>query len=203
MSRTVDVAGLVRFRRAIARAIETFKYELTPNGIHVRSVGQIRGVYALRVNGGPEVEYENILPVEGLILMLNLLGNHTSAAFFAGYIALYATAVTPLSTHTGASFPAASGEITSGTEGYTQSTRVNWVTATAAGTAVIHNNASPAVFTIATATTITANGIAMYTTSAKGDVAGKLISASRFGAARVFSDTDEVDVKYQLGLSST
>jgi hypothetical protein len=189
-------------RRAVASAITGHKWERSDDGsLYLqRERATISGQYTVSDKHGVLVK-KNILPIEGLIAMLNIMRGHLAVPS-AMYIALNATALTPLSTHTGATGPAAFGEITSGTEGYTEATRVSWVTVTASGTALIHNNASPAVFTIATASTIVANSIAMYTTSTKGDTTGKLISATRFPAARTYSDTDEIDIKYQLGLSS-
>lgn len=192
-------------------ALRDFRHALANGAIERDDAGAIRvqrssllakGVYNFRVNGGPWSEdVPNLLPTEGLIYLLNLLGNH--ASILSLYIALYATAISPSAGHTGASFTATYGEITSGTEGYTESTRVAWTTATASGTAVLNNYASPSTFTINTASTLAVEGVGMLTTSAKGDTTGKLVSATRFPATRNFSDEDTFDVKYQIGLSST
>lgn len=192
----------------VRRAINNFSYDHTDEGIRIRRSGLLaRGVYNVRhrPGGRPDgvwsPDIPNLLPTEGLILVLNILGNH--AAIPSLYIALYATALTPIATHTGAGFTATFGEITSGTEGYTESTRVAYVTATASGTAVLNNYAAPSSFTIATASSLAVNGVGLLTTAAKGDTTGKLVSATRFNATRNFSSGDAFDVKYQLGLTST
>lgn len=194
---------LSRHSGEIGSAIRGHKWEQHNNGILIPSANAVvGGQYAYRVNEGPWSEWEpNLLPTEGLIFLLNLLGNH--ATIPTCYIALYANALTPIAAHTAAGFTATYSEITSGSEGYDEATRVAWVTATAATTAVIHNNASPARFTIDTASSLTVNGVAMLTASAKGATTGSLISASRFAATRTFSDTDLFDVKYQIGLTSS
>lgn len=200
----VSLSHLKSALRDARRAFANHAFERDDAGaIHFqRSSLLAAGKYNVRVNGGEwSPDIPNLLPTEGLIYLLNLLGDHIAIADL--YIALYATALTPIAGHTGASFTATYGEITSGTEGYTEATRVAWVTATASGTAVLNNYASPATFTINTASTLAVEGVGMLTTSAKGDTTGKLVSASRFPATRNFSDEDTFDVKYQIGLSST
>jgi len=158
------------------------------------------GEYIIGVNGVELERCKNLLPTEGLNWMLNNLGN--TVAIAASYIALYANALTPIAAHNAAGFTATYAEITSGSEGYTQSTRVLW-NAGAAAAAAVNNYSSPAVFTIITASTLTVNGVALLTASAKGATSGSLLSASRFGASRAFSNTDEFDVKYQISMTSS
>lgn len=200
----VSLSFLKSALRDVRRAIANNSFERDDAGaLRIdRSSLLACGKYNVRVNGGEwSPDIPNLLPTEGLIYLLNLLGDHTAIADL--YIALYATALTPIAAHTGSGFTATYGEITSGTEGYTEATRVQWVTATASGTAILNNYAAPSTFTINTASTLTVEGVGMLTTSAKGDTTGKLVSASRFPATRNFSDEDTFDVKYQIGLSST
>jgi len=200
----IALTTLKKHYQEIRRALTNHKWDRDDRGnVAIGRMGLLAaGVYNVRVNKGPWSEdIPNILPVEGLIVVLGILGNHISIPSL--YLSLYATALTPISTHTGASYTATFGEITSGTEGYTEATRVAWTTAAPSVTAILNNYASPATFTIATASTLNVNGVAMLTTSAKGDTSGKLVSATRFSSTRTFSDTDEFDIKYQIGLSST
>lgn len=194
---------LKRHIREVRSAIFRNRYQQHANGIEIAGANAIvGGQYSYRVNKGEWSEPEaNLLPTQGLIFLLNLLGNH--AAIPTCSIALYANAYTPIAANVALTFTSTYSEITSGSEGYSEATRVAWVSATAATTAVIHNNASPAEFTIVTASSLTVNGVAMLTASAKGATTGNLISASLFGATRTFSNTDLFDVKYQLGLTSS
>jgi len=174
---------VARHRRAGRRSIRAF------------------GVYHTRIRGVTDwQEHKNLLPTEGINYLLDqVLGGGSSAPL---YIALYAGAVSPASGWTAASFPATASEITSGTEGYTESTRQQWVSA-AAASGTKDNYANVAAFTIATASTLVVNGVAMLTQSAKGSTGGKLLSASRFGSTQNLSNTNIFDVKYRLGITSS
>ena len=193
---------LARHMPTVARAIRNHKWEQHQNGILLpKERCIVGGFYSYRVNGGDWSEPEhNLLPNEGLNFALDLIGNNTSPA--AAYIALYGGAYTPIAGNTAAGFTATYTEITSGSEGYEESTRVLWDTSAAASQAV-NNYAAPAEFTIITAGSLTVNGVALLTASAKGATTGKLVSASRFGAAKSFSDDDTFEVKYQIGMTSS
>jgi hypothetical protein len=183
------------------RAILGHKYEQHANGIFIPGAAVIvGGQYAYQTNKGGWSDWEkNLLPTEGLNFMLDLVGNDVAVA--ASYITLHGNSTTVLAAHTAATYAATYAEC-SGSEGYTEAARVLWAPA-AAASAVKHNNASPAEFNINTASTLTVNGVALLTSSTKGGTGGVLISASKFSAARTFSDADIFDVKYQLGLTSS
>lgn len=193
---------LARFLPSVARAIRNHKWEQHLNGILLpRERCVIGGAYSYRLNGGDwSVPEPNLLPTEGLNFALDLLGNTGTPA--AAYIALYANSTTPIAGHNAAGFTATYGEITSGSEGYTQSTRVVW-TAAAAASAAVNNYASAAEFTIISASSLTVNGVALLTASAKGATTGKLISASKFASTKSFNDDDSFEVKYQLSMTSS
>lgn len=183
-----------------ARAIRNHNYEMSPEGVLFPDAKvYIRGLYSFRTNKGPWEDEPNLLPTEGLNWLLD---NLIAATGVPGYMSMYATAASPAAGTTQATYPGAFGEITSGSEGHTETTRVLW-NAAAAASATKDNYASPSVFTIITAGTLVVNGVAMSTTSAKGATTGKLISATRFGAARSFSNNDEFDVKYRLSMTSS
>jgi hypothetical protein len=171
------------------RAILGHKYEQHANGIFIPGAAVIvGGQYAYQTNKGGWSDWEK-----------NLVGNDVAVA--ASYITLHGNSTTVLAAHTAATYAATYAEC-SGSEGYTEAARVLWAPA-AAASAVKHNNASPAEFNINTASTLTVNGVALLTSSTKGGTGGVLISASKFSAARTFSDADIFDVKYQLGLTSS
>jgi hypothetical protein len=189
-----------RHAREFQKALGNHQYEVSPAGIlFPEAKVYVKGLYSFRTNDGPWEDQENLIPTEGLNAMLN---NYNAATGVAGYVSLYAGAISPTSAWTAASYPATANEITSGSEGYTESTRVLWNAATASA-ASKDNYASVAVFTIITATTLTVNGIGLHTVSTKGGTTGVLMSATRFNAPKTFSNTDEFDVKYRLSLTSS
>lgn len=188
------------------RAFRNNKYEESPAGVlFPESNALAYGVYAHRVRraNGEITPWEvdkNLLPTEGLTYLLSLLGAGSKLPNW--YIALYAGAISPTNLWTAAGFASTASEITSGTEGYSESNRVAWVPGTAAA-AAINNNSSPASFTIVTASNLTVNGAAMLSVSAKGSTSGTLLSATRFGSTRTFGNTDVFDIKYGIALTSS
>ena len=195
---------LLRHAGEFSRALRGNKFEISPEGVLLPEAKiYIRGLYSHRVRNkdgaSPWIDDPNLLPTEGINTMLD---NLIAASGAAAYISLYASAISPAANWTAASYPATAAEITSGSEGYTEGTRVAWSTAAAASGSK-DNYASAAVFTIITATTLTVNGVGLHTVSTKGGTTGKLLSATRFGSARSFSNTDEFDVKYRLTITSS
>lgn len=73
----------------------------------------------------------------------------------------------------------------------------------AASQAMIDNLANKAAFTIATASSLTVNGAALLSESAKGAVTGKLVSATKFAAARTLYNTDVFNLAYRVQLTSS
>jgi len=195
--------GLAVHGDEVRRAIRDNKYEaMDSGGIFLpEAKAMVVGEYIIGVNGVEVERCPNLLPTLGLGLLLKLLGNHVAIPA-ALYIALFANATTPIAAHTASGFTSTYSEITSGSEGFSETTRVAWVSADPAA-ATINNYASPAEFTIVTATSLTVNGVAMLTASAKGATTGYLVSASKFAASRSFANTDTISVKYQLSLTSS
>lgn len=188
----------------LQRAIRNNQFEVSPEGLYIPS-GRITvaGLYSTRrrTRRGAEawVDSPNLLPTEGINTMLD---NLIAATGVVSYISLYASAISPAANWTAATYPATASEITSGSEGYTEGARQLW-NAAAAASGSKDNYASPAVFTIITAGTLTVNGVGLHTVSTKGATTGKLLSSTRFGSARSFSNTDEFDVKYRLTITSS
>jgi hypothetical protein len=185
------------------RYLRNKQYEIDDRGdvVFYRAAAKAQGMYIHDINGA-DVQYsENLLPDEGLVYLLSVgLCNGTKLGSW--YLALYAANYTPLAGLTGASFPATASEITSGTEGYTETTRPVW-TPTTPTTPLVNNTASRASFTIATASSLAINGAALLSNSTKGDVTGKIISATKFDATRTAYNTDVFNLAYQVSLTST
>ena len=187
------------FRRYIANG----QYEITDAGSvrFARAAAEGRGFYVHDINGQDERVDPNLLPDEGLIYLLSV-GLNNGAKLSTWYLSLYAANYTPLAALTAASYPATASEITSNTEGYTESTRPIW-TPTAPTTPLIDNLANKAAFTIATASSLTINGAALLSEATKGAVTGKLISATKFAASRTAYNTDVFNLAYRVQLTST
>lgn len=186
-----------------SRYLRRNQFEINELGdiVFSKAHAQASGLYIHDVNGMDEREDHNILPAEGLIYLLST-GLNNGSKLATWYLSLYAANYTPLSTLTAASYPATASEITSGTEGYTESTRPVWVP-TAPSTPLIDNLLNKAAFTIATASSLTVNGAALLSEAAKGAVTGKLASATKFGATRTLYDTDVFNLAYRCVLTST
>lgn len=193
---------LQKHSREFATALRNHQYEVSDEGILFPKQGAIaRGVYTHNVNGMDEREDGNLVVTEGLNHILDVVLHGTSAVA-TWYFGLYSANVSPVSTWTAANFTANATEITSGTEGYSESTRQAFVEGAAAAGS-INNTASKASFTIATATSITVWGAGLLSSSTKGGTSGTLISAAKFSAARTLYNTDIFNLGYTLSLSST
>lgn len=186
-----------------ARYLKNHQFEIADDGglYFTRAAAVARGGYFHDVNGQDERFDKNLLPDEGLVYLLSVgLNNGTKLATW--HLSLYAANYTPLAGLTAASYPATASEITSATEGYTETTRPVWLP-TAPTTPLIDNLANKAAFTIATASSVTVNGAALLSDATKGAVTGKLISATKFDAARTLYDTDVFNLAYRVQLTST
>lgn len=194
---------LLKHAAEFRRYLRNHQYEVDETGgvVFAKAAARGAGVYVHDVNGlDPQIS-ENNLPDEGLIYLLSVgLNNGTKLATW--YLALYAANYTPLAGLTAASFPATASEITSGTEGYSEATRQVW-TPTAPTTPLIDNLLNKAAFTIVTASSLTVYGAALLSESAKGAVTGKIMSATKFSAARTLYDTDVFNLAYRVTLTST
>lgn len=185
----------------IRRTLDKGRYEMTEQGLLLKPQGVIAsGLYEHWVNGKDYRADKNIVTDEGLNNMLDVVF-HGTAATATWYLSLYANNYTPLAGLTAASYPATAGEITSGTEGYTEATRVAFVEGAASGKS-ISNTASKADFTIATASSLTVNGAGLHSVSTKGATTGVLVSATKFSATRTLYNTDVFTLAYSVSLTS-
>lgn len=185
------------------RYLRNNQYEVTDDGdvMFPKAAAVAAGGYIHDVNGLDEQFDKNLLPDEGLIYLLSV-GLNNGSKLATWYLALYSANYTPQAGLTAASFPATASEIVSNSEGYTEGTRPVW-TPTAPTTPLIDNLANKAAFTIATASSLTVNGAALLSEATKGAVTGKLISATKFSAARTLYDTDVFNLAYRVQLTSS
>ena len=194
---------LLKHAAEFRRYLRNHQYEITNTGgvLFVRAAAVGEGKYFFDTNGVDPGVSDNLLPDEGLIYLLSVgLVNGTKLATW--YLSLYAANYTPLAGLTAASYPATASEITSNTEGYIESTRPIWTPA-AVTTPLADNLANKASFTIATASSLTVNGAALLSEATKGAVTGKLVSATKFPAARTLYDTDVFNLAYRVQLTSS
>jgi len=186
--------SILRLPHRLTRAYRAFLADEV-----ARSNIQAVGEYEVACNGRLIEVVKNIVPTEGLNAILDVFTADLSVP--SCYITLHANTVTPLITHNAATYNTVFAEITSGSQGYSESTRVLWDTAVAAS-GQKDNYSTPAVFTIIASSTLTVAGVAMLTASAKGATTGKAISIVKFAATRDFENTDLLSVKYRLTLAN-
>lgn len=193
---------LLKHKREFAAALRNHHYEVSEAGIHFpKQRVFVHGVYEHSVNGLDVRHDDNLVVTEGLTHMLQTeLGGGTPITTW--YFGLFSGNVTPVATWTAANFPANATEITSNTEGYSQTTRQAFVESPAAA-ASINNTASKAAFTIATATSIAVWGAGLLSLNTKGGVTGTLMSAAKFSAVRTLYNTDVFNLGYTLTLTSS
>jgi hypothetical protein len=193
---------LLKHRAEFRRALANHKYEVSDEGIFFpKQQVFASGVYTHDVNGLDQRMDSNLLTIQGMNHMLDTEFNDGTKVS-TWYIKLFSGNVTVLNTWTAANFTANATEITSNTEGYSETTAPAFVEAAAAGGST-RNSASKAAFTIATATSVTVWGAALSSSSTKGGTTGTLMSASKFSAVRTLYNTDVFNVGYTLTLTSS
>jgi len=186
----------------LARCIIRYGTRQTDEGLLIpRADVLASGLYLHGINGQNWQEDPNLVTEEGLYYLLGAAFNQaTRPTDF--YIALFGGAITPLSSWNAANFAATASEITSATDGYSESTRVKWEKVAAANLRV-DNFASKSRFTFTTsgAAPVKVEGAALLSESAKGAASGLLISAARFAAPRELHDGDTFDIGYGIALA--
>ena len=187
------------------RYVRNHQYEVGEGVIYFpKASATASGIYTHWVTGQESDmrEDHNILPDEGLNYLLGV-GLKSATQITAWFLMLHSGTGTPTNALNAANYNATLSEITSATEGYSEATRVSW-----AGDAVdtvnteVINDATPAAFTVVTATSLAVNGAGLVSTSTKGSTAGTLISAGKFTATRTLSDTDVFNLKYKVDLDA-
>ena len=185
----------------ICRAIANNKYELTENGVYFpEAKGFGGGIFTEYVNGNEVGSHRNLIVEQAWVHQLNtILGAESKQA--AWYVALFSGNVSVAANWTAATFTGTASEIVSTTEGYTGANRPAW-TGTTATTPTMNNNASPALYTIATAGTLTVRGAALISSQARGATTGVLFAASRFAVDRALQNADEYGIRYSVTFTS-
>lgn len=178
----MNINGLTEKHVAeLGRNIVAGNFETNPDGrVLVRRMGaSFQGSYRVRVNDiDPSIEHNKFV-TQGLVdILLTYFKSGAQTATF--YLAPFSGDVNPLDGWTGASFASLATELTTQ---YSETTRRPITFSTPTTTPTINNTASLSVFTIAAVTDI--YGMGMLTTSTKGGITGKLISAGLFDNPRL------------------
>lgn len=193
---------ILRHAAEFSKALDGNKFEITDAGVYIPAAKvTLGGVYIHGVNGTDWRQDSNIVVNEGLLDILSVyLKSGTQKT--AWYLSLFGNNYTPVAGLTAATYPATAGEITSGSEGYSEANRVTWTGGTPASN-MVDNTASMAVFTIVTATSLVVYGAGLHSVNTKGGTTGVLLSASKFSAARTLYNTDVFNLSWRLTLTSS
>ncbi len=190
---------LSKHAREFKGYIDRHQYDVTDEGILFPKAGAIAGgEYFYDTNGENCESTHNLLPTQALNYLLEA-GLRGDLAHSQWYLALYSGAYTPVAGVTAATFAAAASEITSLSEGYTETTRRPWVSSAAtAGNA--DNITDRAAFTIASAGELTIRGAALLSDPVKGGTNGVLVSIARFTNPRTESAGNVFNLGYRVFL---
>lgn len=187
-------------RKEFRKELINGNFEVSPEGIvFPRQSVLATGEYLDWINGVFQGKSPNLVVDQGLMHMLNVVFGATSKAS-TWYLALYSGAISPAANWTAANFASTATEITSNSEGYSDTTRREWVDNVAAANA-IDNVGSEATFNIECASSINVNGAALLSDNTKGGTSGVLASATRYGAQRTLYDGDVYKVGYRVTLA--
>lgn len=179
--------------------LDTHQYDVTDEGILFPKAGALAsGEYFYDSNGANPESTANLLPTQALNYLLEA-GMRGGVAHTQWYLAIFSGAYTPVSGVTAATFTSAATEITSASEGYTETTRRPWNSVVASG-GVTDNVADRAAFTIASANEITIRGAALLSDPVKGGTNGVLMSIARFTNARTESSGNVFNLGYRVRL---
>jgi hypothetical protein len=191
--------GLARHVKEFVRDIVNGNYERTHEGIIIRKGVCLDGYFQDAINGVVNPAEHNLVPDAAILAILNTFYGST-AKVAAWYIAPFSGSSSPASSWTAANFASNATEITSTSEGYTESTRQQCTFAAAAAGAV-DNYASKAHFTIATASTLVVTGLGLISANTRGGTSGVLGSAIKFAVSRSLANGDDYQAGYQVTLA--
>ena len=192
----------MKHAKDIARFIDRGDYQETKEGLLIHGSLRARGKYTHWVNDREDVRVDyNLIPTEGIAHVLNVVWGAT-AKVSTWYIAMIGGNVTPAATWTAANFATNATEVTSTTEGYSQSTRPVWTPGTVTS-GVLDNVASPATFSIVCTSTLTFYGLALLSSNVRGGTSGVLGSACRLDVARTLSNGDQYKAEYEVELTDS
>ena len=185
-----------RLRAAIDESVRDAKARNPTKNAFGTYFEKVNGIYV--AVGSEPLLTPNLLPTQGLNNMLDTwIGAAAKAAGW--YLGIYSGAATPADNWTAANFASNSTEITSTTEGYSETTRPQGVSSGAAAAGSINNIGNEAEFTIVCTTSINVNGVGFLSSNARGGTGGVLGSAARYALTRVLQNGDA----YQVGWVTT
>jgi hypothetical protein len=187
-----DVLGFIRNGDFVA----------TPEGVLIHGCILGRGRYVHSVNGKDVRVDHNLIPTEGITYFLNVALTPGGAKLPAWFLAPYSGNVDPAANWTAANFAALATEITSLTEGFSNTTRPAWTPGAVAG-GVIGNLAAKAVFNIVCTTNVNIAGAGMLSVNTRGGTTGTLVSASRFSSVRAVYNGDAFELGYEVELQDS
>lgn len=188
-------------RRELNRDLTNHKYEISDNGVYFpKPALHISGEYMIRDQGKEPEYFPNLIPTAGLSHILERL-LPGSTAIETWYLSIFTADATVSSSMTGADYPTTTSELTSNTEGYTEPTRPQWQPG-AVSNGMVDSYATPAQFTIATATQVIIRGIGLHQFDTKGDITGLLLSVTKLPQARTYYNGDVFDLGYRISISS-
>lgn len=195
--------SLNALNRDLAHAVRHHSYETTDDGqVLVPGTGvMLCGEYIHSVNGQDERIDKNLLTTQFLNYLL-MVGLHTLPKVGNWYLTLFAGAVVPATNWTAASFPSAASEITSATEGYSETNRAAFNASASSDNQISNLTGGKATFTIKTGSQLVVRGAALLSDQLKGSTAGILASASKFEKERTFLDGDTYELGYRLVLNA-
>lgn len=182
----------------LARAIDAHQYEKTDNGIYFpRKRLLVAGLFRTWVNGRDEQVDPNVVPAEGIALILK--SGLTGQTY---YVSPFLNDLDPPTNLTAATFDSTMNEFTA----YDETTRQAWTIPTDPVAGVFSNSASPAVFTAAssvgTGAGVDVYGAAIIGASGKEATTNKIVCCSRFGGARNLKTGDKLTIQYDLSGTS-
>lgn len=190
---------LKKHAREFKGYIDTHQYDVTDEGIFFPKAGALAsGEYFYDSNGANPESTANLLPTQGLNYLLET-SLRNGAQQTQWYLAIFSGAYTPVAGVTASTFTSSATEITSASEGYTETTRRPWTSVAASG-GVTDNVADRAAFTIASANEVTIRGAALLSDPIKGGTNGVLLSIARFTYARTESSGNVFNLGYRVRL---
>lgn len=185
----------------ISAFLKNGDFEQTSEGLLIHRSIMARGRYTHSVNGKDVQVDPNLIPAEGIAYILDsALGS--TAKISAWYLAAFSGNVSPASNWTAANFATQATEITSTTEGYSNTTRPAWTPGNATA-GVIGNLSSKAVFNIVCTTSVNIAGAALLSSNVRGGTSGVLASASRFATVRQVYSGDAFELGYEVELQDS
>lgn len=141
----------------------------------------------------------NLIVDQGIMQALGVMF-YTDSKIANWYLTMFSGATTPTANLTASNAPATLDEITSTTEGFSNTTRPAW-TPSAPAANVINNDASMATFNIVATTSINATGGMLVSSDVRGGTGGVLWSAGLFDNARELFNAEPFQLGYQTSLT--